>query len=343
MSSAKSWKELFPKQAAALEKAKASHHVGQGYLFIGDSIDDLMTFARGWAQTAACTSPSLDGHACGQCSNCLRFQDGSYSEWVTIAPESKVATIKKENLLSFDHQMSLTVPTGMTKFGVVIQADTMPAASANAFLKTLEEPSSNVMFILLTTKPQYLLPTIRSRCQNILLKTNAVNYADFVPENFFEILATLYRGAGTKVALKASGELQKLFGALKKQAEKNVEQGWDKSMDDLAKGNGSLKKQLEELKDARIATEYEQLRAGYLDALQAWFRQRFLWAAGAQPEQFPQKEFLEYMKKAPKIPSTLEAEADLHFVETLIRSLRAKLPEDLCLDAFTLALCEIIR
>lgn len=343
MASKKTWKELFPKQASMLEKAKATHHVGQGYLFIGDSIDDLTTFARGWAQTAACTAPSPDGHACGKCNNCLRFQDGTYSEWVTIAPESKVATIKKENLLSFDHQMSLTVPTGMLKFGIVIQADTMPAASANAFLKTLEEPSANVMFILLTTKPQYLLPTIRSRCQNILLKTNMMNYAEMVPENYFQVLSTLYRGAGTKVALKASSELQKLFSTLKKQAEKNVGQVWDHSLDDLAKGDGNLKKQIEDLKAARIATEYEQLRANYLDALQAWFRQRFLLAAGADYPQLPQQEFVEFMKASPKIPSTLEAEADLRFVETLIRSLRAKLPEDLCLDAFTLELCEIVR
>ena len=337
-----SWKELFPKQAAALEAAKAHHHGGQAYLFIGDSTEDLLTFAKGWAQTAACTDNAPDGSACGKCRNCQLFQTGNYSELFTLSPESKSAIIKVDDLRAFDHQMILTVPQGMIKFGIITEADAMQAAAANAFLKTLEEPPANVMFLLLTTRPQFLLPTIRSRCQNILLRTNSIDYSKLVPPRYLEILATLYRGAGTHAALAASRELTELFGGLKEEAEETVNENWDPSMDELAKNDKSLKKEMEELKVARIATEYAHLRASYLDSLQAWFSQRYLLAAGAPEHLLPQQEFVPLMKTAPKTPTTLEAEADLEFVETFRKSLRANLPEDLCLDALTLAICEKI-
>ena len=217
-----SWKTLFPKQAAALESAKAKGRIGQAYLFIGDSTDDLMKFAMGWAKTAACTGNTPDGTACGHCHNCKLFESESYPELFKLAPESKSATITTEPLKVFDHQMVLTTPNGMLKFGIIVEADAMQPTAANAFLKTLEEPPARVMFMMLTTHPQFLLPTIRSRCQNILLRTNMVNYAELVPLSYIEILSTLHRGAGTWIALDASRKLAELFGGLKEIAAKTV-------------------------------------------------------------------------------------------------------------------------
>jgi DNA polymerase-3 subunit delta' len=82
----------------------------------------------------------------------------------TLRPEGKARFIKVDALRDFLHQIQLTATAGPRKVGVVYEADRMNAATANAFLKTLEEPPDGTTLFLLTTHPNKLLPTIRSRC-----------------------------------------------------------------------------------------------------------------------------------------------------------------------------------
>lgn len=340
---ASDWHELFPRQADALISARRNGRLGQAYLFAGDSTEELRAFAYGWAKTAACTAPTPQGHACGRCANCRHFESNTYPELFLLEPESKIATIKVEPMHDFIRQMTLTVPEGMIKFGILPVAEAMQSESANAFLKTLEEPVNRVMFLLLTTKPQYLLPTIRSRCQNVFLRTNRMDYTRSVPAEFLEILSTMHRCAGAGVALAASRELGAIFSKLKKQAEQTVKANANPEEKALTKGDAAMKRQLEVLEEARVATEYLRLQAAYLDAIQAWFRQRYLLATNVPEELLPQPELLPLMKRDTRKGTTAEAEQDLQFVETFRRALRAKVPEDLCLDAFTLAICEVVR
>ncbi|MGN0867801.1 MAG: hypothetical protein ACI4SG_09030 [Oligosphaeraceae bacterium] len=338
---AEEWRRLFPKQAAALEAANAHHRRGQAYLFTGSSLEPMILFARGWAQTAACLSPTPQGAACGHCRNCQLFRNNAYSEFFTVAPESKISTIRVEKIREFNQDMALSTPDGMLKFGMVVQADAMMPESANAFLKTLEEPSPQVMFLLLTTRPQALLPTIRSRCQTLLLPSNQRDYGQLVPREFLEILGRLHRGAGAKVALNASRELLLLFGQLKEQAAENTKGGFDPELEEQAKKDKTLRDEMKKRQEAREATEYAKLLGNYLETLQSWFYQRFLMASGIPRERLPQQEFLPFLPPDTPAPSLLEAQEDLKLVEQLRRALHAKVPEDLCLDAFTLPLCEI--
>ncbi len=334
-------KRLFPKQAAALEAANAHHRRGQAYLFSGTDLEPMRLFALGWAQTAACLSPTPQGAACEHCRNCQLFQNNAYHEFFTIAPESKISNIRVDKIREFNQAMSLSTPEGMVKFGLVIQADAMMAEAANAFLKTLEEPSPQVMFLLLTTQPQRLLPTIRSRCQTLLLPSLQRDYGQLVPREFLEILGRLHRGAGAKVALNASRDMLQLFTKLKEQAAENTKGGFDPELEEQAKKDKSLREKIKTLQEAREATEYAKLRANYLETLQSWFYQRFLMASGIPQERLPQQEFLPFLPPDAPPLSPLEAQEDLKLVEDLRRALLAKIPEDLCLDAFALPLCEI--
>lgn len=90
---------------------------------------------------------------------------------VTLEPEGKSRTIHvgsmRENLIE---PMSVTAFSGGWKVGVVVGADRMELAAANAFLKSLEEPTPKTMYLLLTDAPDAVLPTIVSRCQRVDLK-----------------------------------------------------------------------------------------------------------------------------------------------------------------------------
>lgn len=356
------WKSLFPKQAAALESANARGRRGQAYFFIGDSTQELQAFANGWIMTAACQKPNQDGSACGCCDNCRRCMAGSYIECIQLAPESKKATIPVDRIREFNRFMSLAAPPGKVMVGIITEASAMEKEAANAFLKTLEEPSENTMFILLTTRPQFVLPTIKSRCQCLQLRSNKTDYSALIPpppskeeeaaqaspsEELLKLLATIHRGAGTRVALNASRELAERFEELNRQATRTVkarlknDPEYQMGLENAKKDRAAWEEQQKSL-DAKVFTEYDKLRGAYLDTIQAWFRQRYLVAAGTPEQLLPQQEFVKYMKDTP-VPTREEAEADIREVETLRKALRFKIPDELALDAMTLAICEIQR
>lgn len=336
-----SWRRIAPAIAQALEKARCAGRIGQAYLLVGDRRDQLECFAGGMARTASCITPNPDGGACGHCRNCRLWADDAYTEMCRVEPESKSRIIKIEAMREFDRQMWLSVPSSMIKFGVVADADRMGEDAQNTFLKTLEEPPERTMMILLTTSPQLLLPTIRSRCQTVLLKNNRVDYSREVPAEALALLASMHRGAGTRVAFNSSSRLKAVLAELQSKAEETVEAGWDDGWSQIARGDAKMAKQLEDMKKVKIQTEYLRLRMAVMECVQAWFQQRSLVAAGVGAGRLPQAEFVPLMGAAlANPPSVEEAEADNRAVNTMLRALRANVPESLCLDAFCLSICE---
>jgi DNA polymerase III subunit delta' len=121
-------------------------------------------FARHFAQLALCHRPE-SGQPCGGCSSCTQFRAGSHPDYryVTIPEDKTVITIAQVRELIAD--LSLTSQHGGRKVALVEPADAMNAASANALLKTLEEPGAGTLLILVSARPARLPATIRSRCQ----------------------------------------------------------------------------------------------------------------------------------------------------------------------------------
>ncbi len=336
-----SWRSIAPALAAALEKAKCSGRIGQAYMLVGDRREQLETFAHGLARTASCLTPDEHGRACGHCRNCQLWDDNAYSEQFTVEPESKSRVIKITAMQEFDRQMWLSVPGNMLKVGFVVDAHCMNEDAQNTFLKTLEEPPERTLILLLTTSPQLLLPTIRSRCQVVLLKSNRVDYSTEVPQELFTILAAMHRGAGTRVGFNSSNQLKMLLASLLEQAQEKIDANWDENWEDVAKGDSKLTKQLKEMKEDKVKTEYLRLRAIILECLQCWFQQRYLIACNINKERLPQQEFFPYMDALLTHPPSIEeTEADNRQVAILLRALRANVQESLCLDAFCLAICE---
>lgn len=96
--------------------------------------------------------------------------DEQENGWVRIIrPRSKSRQISVDDIRDLEHTLQLAAPSGETKVGVIVDADRMNEKAENAFLKTLEEPPDRTLLMLLTTKPQRLLPTILSRCVQVNL------------------------------------------------------------------------------------------------------------------------------------------------------------------------------
>ncbi len=103
--------------------------------------------------------------ACDACESCLKIDSGSHPDIIHISPQEGL--IKIDEIRTIEEALSYRPYEGMKKVVIVDDADTMNQASANTFLKTLEEPAEDSLIILISSRPDRLLPTIRSRCSMI--------------------------------------------------------------------------------------------------------------------------------------------------------------------------------
>ncbi len=125
-------------------------------------------FAQQLAAYLLCDTPLPDNMACQQCRHCQLFNAGTHPDAIILSPEKEGGVIKVDDVRQQIATAYETPQVADKKIIVLNPADAMNRASANALLKILEEPSDYVFFILVTHQPHKLLPTIRSRCQNII-------------------------------------------------------------------------------------------------------------------------------------------------------------------------------
>ena len=139
-----------------LERSLAENRLGHGILLHGESLESLETIVRAIAAHLLETNRDPFKHA-----DCFTLRPSGRARLIKVGKTEDNNTMRK---LVIDIAKSSN--QGGRKVGIVIDADRMNAASANAFLKTLEEPPAGTTLFLLTTRPYDLLDTIRSRCLN---------------------------------------------------------------------------------------------------------------------------------------------------------------------------------
>lgn len=139
-------------------------------------------FAEALAARELCARPGPDGHACGHCEDCLWRISGNHPDLLRVIPEAdreersdapekveggKAASRQIVIEQIRDLQQSLTTGghRGGRRVAIIDPPEAMNLYTANALLKLLEEPTTNVLFLLISSAPKRLLPTIRSRCQ----------------------------------------------------------------------------------------------------------------------------------------------------------------------------------
>ena len=107
--------------------------------------------------------------ACGQCDACKWVQGNAHGDLRWVAPEEGKRAIGVETIREAVGFMQKTPAYGSYKILVIDPAEAMTLAAANALLKTLEEPPGQALLMLLSDQPGTLLPTVRSRCQTLVM------------------------------------------------------------------------------------------------------------------------------------------------------------------------------
>lgn len=189
-----------------LQAAIQNHRIAQAYLFHGPVGVGKFTTALYFGMALNCLSSS-EFRPCGVCASCRKFLALDHPDLIYIFPtpnlksnadgeyqkkeaqdqyeaflKNKVETpwevfrfnsstlIRKESMSMLIKRLELSIFEGPYRICIIEDADEMNTATANAFLKTLEEPPRNTIVVLVTTRLSMMLPTIISRCQPVYFK-----------------------------------------------------------------------------------------------------------------------------------------------------------------------------
>jgi len=219
-----------------LRNAVTQGRVAQAYLFGGRRGTGKTTMARLLAMCLNCGStPGPTAEPCGKCESCEAISGGSSPDVIELDAASNRGI---DEIRALQENVGLLPMAGRFKVYIIDEAHQMTKDAYNAFLKTLEEPPPHVVFILATTEPEKIIPTVRSRCQRF----------DFRPVPEPDIVERLRRvsvAEGLKVpdelllliARKAEGSLRDALGLLEQCA---AFAGESPSVDDFLMVTGGL-------------------------------------------------------------------------------------------------------
>ena len=158
-----------------------------GLLLKGNTGIGKFELAAIFAKSLLCQQPDNHGFACGACQSCHWFEQGTHPDFRLLQPEIlnleteetqelKPASGRKpskqisvEQIRSLENFIGMSAHQGGQRIVIIHPAEAMNTNAANALLKNLEEPPGGLLFILISHKPQQLLPTILSRCLSLAI------------------------------------------------------------------------------------------------------------------------------------------------------------------------------
>jgi DNA polymerase-3 subunit delta' len=287
-----------------LKRMLEARRVPGAMLFAGEEGVGKKLFALEIARALNCRSPQ-GAEGCGLCPSCVRIGKFNYPQssesedwkgiiWTDHADVGMVEAPKRVLLVDqmrlIERESNYRPYEGNARVFLIEDADKLNDPSANALLKVLEEPPHTSHIVLLTSRPDILLPTIRSRCQMIRfspltageiethLVTNKISSAGEA-----RIRARVARGSLGRALAQDLDEFNE-----QRQSMLRVLQALSENKD-----RTQLLRSAEELNDARYKDEYESR----LDILETLIRDAWLLSLGAPEEDIVNEDLLPQLKK----------------------------------------------
>lgn len=159
----------YPWQSAAwqqLAQQAQQQRLPHALLLSGPTSIGKTVFARAFMERILCLTPH-HGMACGDCKSCYLLAAGNHPDCHTVTAKEEGKAIGIDQVRELCGHLGQTSQQGGWKTALITPAEDMTVQSANALLKNLEEPSSKTLILLVSHEPHRLLPTIRSRCQQM--------------------------------------------------------------------------------------------------------------------------------------------------------------------------------
>jgi DNA polymerase III subunit delta' len=271
----------------ALKSALAKRQVHHAWLFHGPDGVGKELAATGFAQALVCLEKPWEG--CGTCSACTRVARRNHPDVTWVMPEAEQVErgvagrsdftntpsrdIRIEQVRQLQERLSFRALEAPHKVVLFVTAHAMNAPAQNALLKTLEEPPRDTVLILISSAPDKLLPTIRSRCSKASFGPLPM---DFIASKLKAAAKKgMDDGLARQIAAMSAGSLARAFSLDPKTLEQRREtiEAFEKLTPDDASAWISL---------AEVMGEDRATAEAALDVLQVWFRDVALAQVGAE-------------------------------------------------------------
>jgi len=205
---------------AFVRAALEADRVGHAYLFVGPDGVGKTRLALDLCKALLCRGGQE--RPCNTCRDCRMAEHGRHPDLLLVQAQENRRQISIDQIRELIGFLSLRPMQSARRTAIVREADRMNDEASNCFLKTLEEPPGSALLVLTTSRPEVLLPTVRSRCQE-------VRFGPLSPEQVCDILgsrpefgeeearlaAHLSAGsAGRALRLLESGSLERYRGLL---------------------------------------------------------------------------------------------------------------------------------
>lgn len=326
------------KIVALLQRSLERGRLAHAYLFAGATLGKLEGMARTLAKVLNCHEPSERGNgglrtdSCDQCVSCRKIEDGGHPDIQWLRPESKSRVITIDQIRELMQAIYLKPSEANYKVAVIVAADRLNVQAANAFLKTLEEPPTKSIVLLLTTDPQRILETIISRCLRLNFAAESGGGWDDAQLKWL----TQFSEAAMGPERSLLSRYRLLSVLLAKLAE--IKADTEKTMakrspleryDDI---EPSLKEKWEDELTAAIEAEYRRQRSDLLLGLQWWLRDVWLQTLALGREALAFQAFHTASQTVAGRITPREAVENLRILEQTQRLLGSNVQEALALE-----------
>ncbi|MCD8368990.1 MAG: DNA polymerase III subunit delta' [Clostridiales bacterium] len=203
-----------------LQKAIENHKVSHAYILTGEAGMGRKSLADAFALTLLCEKGGKE--PCMECHACRQVLSGNHPDLIHVTHEKPNSISVNDIREQINDTMLVRPYSSYYKIYIVDEAEKMTQQAQNALLKTIEEPPSYAVIILLTTNQDLFLPTILSRCVQLKLKPLRDSVVKSylvqnrkVPEGDAEVYAAFARGnLGKAIALSSSDDFRRLVQAV---------------------------------------------------------------------------------------------------------------------------------
>ena len=318
-------KDILKYISSAVENNRVSH----AYILTGERGSGKKMLANLFAMTLLCETG--DNEPCGKCHSCKQAESGNHPDIIRVTHEKPNSISVDDIRTQVNNTVDIKPYQGPYKVYIIPQADMMTPQAQNAILKTIEEPPSYAVFLLLTENAETLLPTINSRCvmlklrniKDTLIKKYLMENLE-IPDYKADMCTAFAQGNMGRAIMLANSDH---FNEIREEAVQLLKHISEMELNEIVAAVKNISVYKLEITD-------------YLDIIMIWYRDVLLYKATKEIDKVVFKDQLQSIKEQARKSSYEGIELILESLEKAKARLKANVNFDLVMELLFLTIKE---
>ena len=318
-------KDILKYISSAVENNRVSH----AYILNGERGSGKKMLANLFAMTLLCETG--DNEPCGKCHSCKQAESGNHPDIIRVTHEKPNSISVDDIRTQVNNTVDIKPYQGPYKVYIIPQADMMTPQAQNAILKTIEEPPSYAIFLLLTENAETLLPTINSRCvmlklrniKDTLIKKYLMENLE-IPDYKADMCTAFAQGNMGRAIMLANSDH---FNEIREEAVQLLKHINEMELNEIVAAVKNISVYKLEITD-------------YLDIIMIWYRDVLLYKATKEIDKVVFKDQLQSIKEQARKSSYEGIELILESLEKAKARLKANVNFDLVMELLFLTIKE---